>query len=107
MRSKTSFFHKGLAGNLLKRCWPVWLGYLVLMLLIFPISVNNSISAWRAPMAELPNYLASQILSSACNTVGIALFACMVVVMAVFSYLYNSRTCGMINAFPLKRESVF
>ena len=28
MRSKTSFFHKGLAANLFKRCWPVWLGYL-------------------------------------------------------------------------------
>ena len=107
MRSKTSFFHKGLAGNLFKRCWPVWLGYLVLMLLIFPISVNNSISAWRAPMDELPRYLMSQIFNSACTTVGIALFACMAVVMAVFSYLYNSRTCGMINAFPLKRETVF
>ena len=41
MRSKTSFFHKGLAANLFKRCWPVWVGYLLLMVLMFPVSVNN------------------------------------------------------------------
>ena len=55
MRSKTSFFHKGLAANLFKRCWPVWVGYLLLMVLMFPVSVNNSISVWRAPMEEMPH----------------------------------------------------
>ena len=107
MRSKTSFFHKGLAANLFKRCWPVWVGYLLLMVLMFPVSVNNSISVWRAPMEELPQYLTSQIISNGCSAVQISFFACMAVVMAVFSYLYNSRTCGMINALPIRRETVF
>ena len=107
MRSKTSFYHKGLAANLFKRCWPVWLGYLVLMLLQFPVSINNSISMWRAPMDELPNYLMTQIISNGCSTAAISFFACMAVVMAIFSYLYNSRTCGMINALPIRRETVF
>ena len=107
MRSKTSFFHKGLAANLFKRCWPVWVGYLLLMVLMFPVSVNNSISVWRAPMEEMPRYLTSQIISNGCSAVQISFFACMAVVMAVFSYLYNSRTCGMINALPIRRETVF
>ena len=107
MKFKTSFFHKGLALNLLRRCWPVWLAYLALMIFEFPMNIYGNMQSWRGPLPDLADMLANNILHSACSAAEISFFACIVVVMAVFGYLYNMRTCGMINAFPVRRETVF
>ena len=107
MKFKTSFFHKGLALNLLRRCWPVWLAYLALMIFEFPMNIYGNMQSWRGPLPDLADMLANNILQSACSAAEISFFACIVVVMAVFGYLYNMRTCGMINAFPVRRETVF
>ena len=107
MKFKTSFFHKGLALNLLRRCWPVWLAYLAVMIFEFPMNIYGNMQSWRGPLPDLADMLTNNILQSACSAAEISFFACIVVVMAVFGYLYNMRTCGMINAFPVRRETVF
>ena len=107
MKFRTSFFHKGLALNLLRRCWPVWLAYLAVMIFEFPMNIYGNMQSWRGPLPDLADMLTNNILQSACSAAEISFFACIVVVMAVFGYLYNMRTCGMINAFPVRRETVF
>ena len=107
MQSKISFFHKGLSRNLMHRCWPVWIAYLALILFQFPVAVNSNIQTWRGIDAEFSNFVTQQILNSACVAPQISFFACIVVVTAVFGYLCNSRTCGMIHSYPVRRETVF
>ena len=107
MQSKISFFHKGLSRNLMHRCWPVWVGYLALIVFQFPAAVYSNIQTWRGMDAEFSDFVTQQILNSACVSAQISFFASIVVVMAVFGYLCNSRTCGMIHSFPVRRETVF
>ena len=107
MRSKTSFFNFGLAKNLLRRSWPFWFCYFALLMLLFPVSLYNVTHNWRSTGEELTDFKASWILNSGCMVALLSFFVCIIAVMIVFSYLYNSRTCGLICSLPLRRETVF
>ena len=43
MKSKTSFFNRGIAKNLLHRCWPLWAAYLILLLLLLPLMLRQQV----------------------------------------------------------------
>lgn len=106
MKSRTSLFNKGLSKNLFKRFWPVWAGYLLVLIFVLPVHVFGSL--------ENVNYYANElypaeryVLSSADSVIYISFFAAVIVAMAMFGDLYKSRNCGMISALPIKRESIF
>ena len=107
MRSKTSFFNLGLAKNLLRRSWPFWFCYLALLMLSFPVSLYNVTHNWRGTWEELIDFKANWILSNGCWVAVLSFFACIIAAMIVFSYLYNSRTCGLVCSLPLRRGTVF
>ena len=107
MKSGTSFFHKGIAANLLKRCWPLWSCYLALLLFLVPVQLLVGLHAgnYRGMPVEL--WLRQQILQTGCAMPAISFVVCVITAMAMFSYLYNTRTCGMMNALPVRRETLF
>ena len=54
MKSKTSFFNRGIAKNLLHRCWPLWAGYLILLLLILPFMLRQQLQNTYGYIGMIP-----------------------------------------------------
>lgn len=107
MKSKRSYFNWGVSKNLLRRCWPLWAAYFAVLLFLLPVSLLDyrvgreelwvaGASAWDRQVLELSQGMI--VLSFA---VGI------LTAMVMFHYLYNNRSCGMMNALPLRRETLF
>ena len=111
MRSATSYFNGTLYRKTLARFWPLWglwgLGWLFLCpLRLLNIYFNDY--HWRATGAreyllgearELPSLLSSGVF--------LALFFAILCAMAVFGYLYNSRSACWTHALPMRREALF
>lgn len=106
MKSRTSFFNSGIAKNLLHRCWPLWAGYQVFLLLILPLVLRQQTQSIRGYIGSIPmldNVVAGMGEEMIVISFGISILAA----MAMFSYLYQSRSCGMMNALPVTRTSMF
>lgn len=102
MKSKTSLFNKGVALNLLKRCWPLWTGYFVLLLLVTPAALSGRVD--RMAPGEMLNYT---LLNTGADVVYISMAVGVLAAMAMFNYLYSTKSCGMMNMLPLRRETMF
>lgn len=100
MKSRTSFFNKGISLNLLRRCWPLWASYLGLLILVTPVALS---SRYVAPGENLDYELLS--MAKTCMFIGFPMAA--LTAMCMFSYLYNNRACGMMCSLPVKRETMF
>ena len=105
MRSATSYFNFTLLRKNFARFWPIWSLYGLFWLAVLPLNILSNRIHWDGGMARsLPlNYLDGG--PSAAVTLS-ALFG-LLCAMAVFSYLYASRSVGMLHALPLRREGLF
>lgn len=111
MRSATSYFNGTLYRKTLARFWPLWGLWGVGWLFLCPLRLLNSYFtdyAWRATSARdsllwdaqnLPEILTSGVF--------LALFFAILCAMAVFGYLYNSRSACWTHALPMRREALF
>lgn len=111
MRSATSYFNGPLYRKTLARFWPLWGLWAVGWLFLAPLRLLNSYFtdyAWRATSARdsllwdarsLPEMLTSGVF--------LALFFAILCAMAVFGYLYNSRSACWTHALPMRREALF
>lgn len=106
MRSRTSFFNPGVAKNLLRRCWPLWAGYLFFLLLVLPLPLRQSLQYKSNYDGALPA-LDTAMAGYAEVMLVVSFLVAILTVMAMFSYLYTSRGCGMMNALPLTRTAMF
>lgn len=102
MKSKTSLFNKGVSLNLLKRFWPLWAGYFVLLLLVTPAVLSGRMD--RLAPGEMLNYT---LLNTGVDVVYISMVVGVLSAMAMFSYLYSTKSCGMMNMLPIRRETMF
>ena len=102
MKSKTSLFNKGVSLNLLKRYWPLWAGYFVLLLLATPVVLSGRVD--RLAPGEMLNYT---LLNTGVDVVYISMAVGVLSAMAMFSYLYSTKSCGMMNMLPIRRETMF
>lgn len=99
MQSVRSSFNQTLFLKNLTRFWPIWGAYGAIWLYLF---IAEASSGWDAGLARtLP-------LESLCFF-GIALAAVfgIIAAMAVFSYLYSSRSVDMLHALPMRRGGLF
>ena len=102
MRSGISLFDKGICKNLLKRCWPLWAAYLLLLLMLLPVNLLSSTLSGPDRM-----YLNQKILSSALTLISVSLVVSCLSALAAFGFLYNQKSCGLICSLPLRRGTVF
>lgn len=107
MKSKTSSFNRGVAKNLLLRFWPAWAAYFALLLMLWPASmldrVQNSVPYYK----ELAPLLDQMTAGLGQGMIIVHFFAAVVAAMLMFSYLYHTRGCGMMNTLPVTRSSMF
>ncbi|WP_130870035.1 ABC transporter permease [Intestinimonas massiliensis (ex Afouda et al. 2020)] len=105
MRSVTSCFNMTLFRKNLSRFWPIWGLYGFLWLMLLPVNVLvNGEHMDRATTRLLPlNYLAGSISTATALSFLFGILAA----MAVFSYLYNSRSAGFFHTLPMRREGLF
>ena len=105
MRSRTSFFDKRVSLHLLRRFWPLFLVWLAVLLMAV-LGVEPPEYLQKEPINYLSN-LRQEILDSAQALVWAAFFAGALMAMAMLSYLYFPRDCGLLNSLPLRREAVY
>lgn len=114
MKSKTSYFNRTLFLNLLKRNWPIFAAYLIVWLIIMPISLANTIqynALTLASTSDIRVFVAAaghHILSAGLygGVIMSGVFG-ILIAMAAFNYLYNARSVSTMCSLPIKREGVF
>lgn len=113
MRSGTSCFNSTLYRKTMLRFWPLWAAYGLMWLFMVPFNLlNNYFSLRGTPITsvELANRLVETARDIPCTLQFGVFVACgygVLCAMAVFGYLYNSRSACMMHALPLRRETLF
>lgn len=102
MKSGISLFNRGIAKDLLRRFWPLWTAYLLALLIMLPLSLDSA----GYEQAERW-YLNNSLLRCGVTVVDLSFIVAPLSALAVFSYLYNSKSCGLMNSIPVRRETVF
>ena len=107
MRSKISFFNKHVALNLLKRFWPLWTAYFAAMIFVFPVNLLSKLHFnLRGSLLEMYG-VNRQVLQTCRLEFPVTFVFAVLIAMAVFSYLYDTRRCGLANSLPLRRETMY
>lgn len=106
MRSKTSFFNRTLYQKNLSRFWPLWalpsfVGALVPMTMLMQMFRMHDFHT--EPMRMMGAYYSA--LHGAVPV--LSLLYAVLCAAAVWSYLYNSRSVGMMHRLPIRREGLF
>ena len=101
MKSRTSFFNGKLAKNMLQRSWPAWLLFFVVLLLELPIYLLQSDWAWGQERLDWV------VLERAAHMSTLLYVCAVLAAMVQFYYLYFPRSCGLMNALPLRRGTVY
>lgn len=106
MQSKTSFFNRTLFRKNLSRYWPLWgfasfVGFLAPAALLVRVIQSGETSVAPLRVREIYYYL----VADAVPIVSIAY--AILCAMAVWSYLYNPRSVGMMHSLPIRREGLF
>lgn len=106
MKSRTSFFNRGVAKNLLQRCWPLWAAYFAFLLLILPLMLRQQVLNNTGYMGLVP-LLDDTVAGMGEEMMIISFVISILAAMAMFGYLYQPRACGMMNALPITRSTMF
>ncbi len=111
MRSKTSCFNWTIFRKNLFRFWPIWSLYLAILLINMPLSIfmQTTSAASQFQGEEFLSYQLSALavaIETSLHVLPVCVFA-IISAVAVFSYLYASRSCDTIHAFPLTRKELF
>ena len=107
MRSKISCFNSTLFKKNLSRYWPLW-GLASLGGAMFPLAMlvnllHNGFQGGWTPLETRDAYY--MILSSAVPMISIVY--AILCAMAVWNYLYNARSVGLMHTLPIRREGLF
>ena len=107
MRSRTSFFNRAFSRHLLRRFWPVWALWLILLLLVGLAAPAGNPPESYASRADYVRELNRVLLDTGVALVYCAAAAGPVVAMCMLGYLYHPRVCGMVCALPMRREEAY
>ena len=104
MRSATSYFNFTLFRKNLSRFWPIWGLYSLIWLVLLPVNLltdGDYLTLARTRLIPL------QFVNGTSAALALAFCFGILCAMAVFSYLYNSRSVGLLHALPMRREGLF
>lgn len=108
MRSMISSSERALARSDFRRFWPLLFGYAVLWLCALPLSLwsRHDYLSSRRPMeamASVSNYFYNASRAS----IYVSAFFAVLLAMALFAYLMNSRSVGLMHSLPITRGRQF
>ena len=95
MQSVKSYFNFSLFRKNLARFWPIWSSYLVIWVLLMPLNFLTQ------------DYYGYEPLSMVEVGLFLAVPFGVLCAMAVFSYLYNSKSVQLMHSLPIRREGLF
>lgn len=111
MKSNRALFNKGVSLNLLKRYWPLWLGYLIIIMMVIPGGIlprlDNSYIRTEQDLFWHILDMNRSVLRMGASGVTLSLFSGVVAAMVMYSFMYTTRGCTMMCALPVRRESLF
>ena len=114
MRSVTSCFNSTVYWKTMTRFWPLWALYALIWAFLIPLNLLNAYfngSSWGyGPSADMNLWIfrqAMEIPGLLRFGVFFALGFGVLCAMAVFGYLYSSRSACMMHSLPLRREGLF
>ncbi len=113
MACGTSCFNGTLYRKSLARFWPLWGLWGLIWMFLGPLRMLNNyfeILRWNGSLGEARQsiYQDAQRLGELLNPgVWLACVFGVLAAMAVFGYLYSTRSACMMHALPLRRESLF
>lgn len=111
MRYGTSFCNLTVCRKHLSRFWPLWVAWLLVVLLLLPgqALVLLQMDAGQQGGQYLANF-AQNVPRDLCNSsvvLALSLLVGLLAAMAGCSHLYNSRSANFMGALPLRREGLF
>lgn len=104
MKSRISLFNRGVSRSLLRRFWPLWTGYFVILLLRLPALMPRYVLVRGSEMEQAVEQLVAG------NSIGLLFWSALagvIIAGAMFGHLYNHRLCGLMNSLPIRRETMF
>lgn len=105
LKSRTSCFEPAILKSLLRRFWPLWLIY-TLVLLLIPLSLFSTWKNYRPGVGLTPG-LDHQLAGSGEVLLFVSFAAGLIAAMAVFGFLYSPRSCGLMTSLPVTRSCLF
>ena len=106
MQSKTSFFNPTLFRKNLSRYWPLW-GFASFVGFLLPaaalVQMVHQGDLHIAPLVVREGYYALLRDAVPIVSLGYAILCA----MAVWNYLYNARSVGLMHTLPIRREGLF
>ncbi|MDE7262723.1 MAG: ABC transporter permease [Oscillospiraceae bacterium] len=106
MQSKRSFFNSTLFRKHLSRFWPLW-GGVSLVGAMFPLYVQLALMQRIAELTDNGDFRYGLYQISAYFVPAFAFFYAIFCVMAVWGYLYNARSVGLMHTLPVDRTCLF
>ena len=108
MKSIRLSFNTAVARDILRRCWPLWVAYLVFLAFTFPVNLVSYLQeAGPALSADPVGRYTSHVLSLSIIQAQVAIGVAILTVMVLFGWMYNSRGNTLMNLLPIRREGVF
>lgn len=103
MKSKISFFNAGLFRSTLRRFWPLWTIHFAGWLLFLPVlTLMNNLGPNKST-----NFIFAICESAVFASSVVAFIMAILAAMVVFSFMYSSRSTGLIASLPVRREAIF
>ena len=105
MQSKTSYFNAMLFRKNLTRFWPLW-GLASFIGALFPLAVLLDMVHRGWNVLSAPDFTGMYYDAVSAVPVINLVYAALCA-MAVWSYLYNARSVGLMHTLPIRREGLF
>lgn len=109
MKSKISFFNKTIFMKNVTLYWPIWGIYTLILLLMQPATIwlCNNMSYFANGYSDVMQFRDLMGTLGFGGYVVLIAFGALLSGMALYSYLYNSKSANMIHALPVDRTQLF
>lgn len=111
MKSRTSYFSKTIFRKNILHFWPIWVVYTLFLTIMMPVRIFVTIANTVNIQSEI-DIKAQKIeqfvyaMEDSVMPLWIFLMA-LVCAMALFYYMYSSRSCHMFHALPVNRTQLY
>ena len=108
MRSMISSSERALARSDFRRFWPLLFGYAMLWLCALPLSLwsRHDYLSPRRPMEAMAS-VSNCLYNASRASIYVSAFFVVLLAMALFAYLMNSRSVGLMHSLPITRGRQF